>query len=66
MRLLLSCLRKLWSLFVDDRAAAVAVVGWLAVACLVPRQLPVGAWSGPILFAGLLVIITVGMRARGR
>ena len=66
MRLLLGCLRKLWSLFVDDRGAAVAVVGWLAVACLVLRQLPVGPWSGPILFAGLLVIITVGMRARGR
>ena len=66
MTLLLRCLRELWLLFVDDRAAAAAVVGWIAVAGLVLRQLPAGSWSGPILFAGLLVIVTAGMRAGGR
>ena len=66
MKLLLRCLREFWTLFVDDRTAAAAVVGWIAVACLLLRQLPVGPWSGPVLFAGLLVIVTIGMRAGGR
>ncbi len=66
MRLLRRCLRELWTLFVDDGPAAAAVVVWIAVACPVLRQLPAGPWSGPGLFAGLLVIVTIGMRAGRR
>lgn len=66
MRLLRRCLREFWTLFVDDGAIAALLVGWIAVACLVLRQLPVRAWSGPVLFAGLLTIVTVGMRAGRR
>ena len=66
MRLLRRCLRELWKLFVDDGAAAAWIVGWIAVACLTLRHLPAGPWSGPVLFAGLLVIATLGMRAGRR
>ena len=66
MKLLCRCLRELWTLFVDDGAAAASVVAWIAVACLVLRQLPTGPWSGPVLFAGLLVIVVVGMRVGRR
>ncbi len=66
MRLLRRCLHELWTLFVDDGVVAALVVGWIAVACLVLRQLPAGPWSGPVLFAGLLAIFTVGMRAGRR
>ena len=66
MRLLRRCLHELWTLFVDDGAVAGWLVAWIAVACLVLRQLPAGAWSGPVLFAGLLAIVTVGMRAGRR
>ncbi len=66
MRLLRRCLHELWTLFVDDGASAASVVAWIAVACLVLRQLPAGPWSGPVLFAGLVVIVTIGMRASRR
>ncbi len=55
-------MRQLWGLFVDDGAAAAWVLGWIVVACLALRQPPVRSWSGPILFAGLLAIVTLSMR----
>ncbi len=66
MRLLRRCLHELWTLFVDDGAVAAWLVAWIAVACLVLRRLPAGPWSGPVLFAGLLAIVTISMRAGRR
>lgn len=57
MRLLRRSLRELWSLFVDDGTSAALVVGWIVVGCLVLRALPSMVWSGPILFAGLALIV---------
>lgn len=62
MTFLRRCLRELWALFVDE--GAIAVVAWVAVACLVLRQVPVGIWSGPILFAGLSAIFLLTTRMR--
>lgn len=62
MTLLRRCLRELWALFVDE--GAIAVVVWVAVACLALRQAPAGIWSGPILFAGLSAIFLLTTRAR--
>ena len=64
MKLLRRCLRELWTLFVDDGAVAALIVGWIAVACLVLRRMPVGIWSGPILFAGLAAIVAADTRTR--
>ncbi len=60
MKLLRRCLDELWALFVDD--GALAVVGWVAVACLALPLAPAGIWSGPILFAGLSVIFLLTTR----
>ena len=62
MKLLRRCLRELWTLFVDDGVVAGLVVGWIAIACLVLRRMPLGTWSGPILFAGLAAIVAAGAR----
>ena len=59
MRLLRRCMHELWTLFVDDGMAAAFVVGWILLACLVLRRVSTGLWSGPILFAGLTVIVAV-------
>ena len=60
MRLLRRSLRELWSLFVDDGTSAALVVGWIVFASVVLRALPAMAWSGPILFAGLALIVAFG------
>ena len=62
MSLLRRCLHELRGLFVDE--GAVAAVAWIAVACLALHQAAVGAWSGPILFAGLAAIFLLTTRAR--
>lgn len=64
MTLLRRCVSELYGLFVDDGANAALVVGWIAIACLMLRQLPGGSWSGPVLFAGLAVTFTIGMLDR--
>lgn len=60
MTLLRRCLHELWALFVDE--GAVAIVAWIAMACLTLRQVPLGIWSGPILFAGLSAIFLLTTR----
>jgi hypothetical protein len=64
LKLLRRCLRELWTLFVDDGVVAASVVIWITVACLALQRIPVGTWSGPILFAGLAAIVAVSLRSR--
>ena len=60
MKALLSMLRELWSLFVDDGILALALVLWCAIAGLIlPRLPPVGEWSGAIFFVGCLAILLI-------
>lgn len=65
MRVLRRCLHELWSLFVDDGYTACCTVGWIVAACLVLPRVPVGAWSGPILFAGIATIVAISARPKG-
>lgn len=62
VKLLRRCVHELWALFIDD--GALATVGWIVLACLTLRQVPVGVWSGPILFAGLSAIFLLTIRAK--
>jgi hypothetical protein len=58
MSALVTALRELWGLFVDDGSLALALVLWCAaVGLILPRIGVSGEWSGPILFIGCLVIL---------
>lgn len=62
MTFLRRCLHEFWALFIDE--GAIAVVAWVAVACLALRQVTAGIWSGPVLFTGLSAIFLLTTRAR--
>jgi hypothetical protein len=54
----LAVLKELWSLFVDDRSLALALVIWVAICGFGLSRAPVpAAWDAPILFVGCLVIL---------
>ena len=57
--------RQLWHLFVDDGRVVAILLCWVAAACLLLPRLQVGAWSGPILFAGIAAITFASLRPRG-
>ena len=53
-----SVLREVIGLFVDDGSYAAAILVWLLLAIFVlPRLAPGAHWTGPVLFAGLAVIL---------
>jgi len=53
-----SVAREVLGLFVDDGSFALAILVWLALAILIlPRITAVAAWTGPILFTGLALIL---------
>ncbi len=59
--------RKLLGLFVDDGSFALAILAWLLLAGLALPRLGLGAgWQGPVLFAGLAVILVLGAARRAR
>lgn len=61
MRGLKLILTEVYGLFVEDGALAVAVLAWVAVVSLALPRLDVArVWGGPILFAGLAVILIAG------
>ncbi|MFT4063970.1 hypothetical protein [Paraburkholderia sp.] len=67
MQWLRTVLGELWGLFVDDSTFALAIVIWL-IACRVVSplvSLPEAA-RGPILFAGLAVILAESALRRSR
>jgi hypothetical protein len=58
MKWLKSVGREVLGLFVDDGSFAIAIVVWVGLAVLVLPQVARGArWSGPVLFAGLALIL---------
>jgi len=57
-------MRKLIGLFVDDGSFAAAILIWLVVAGLWAKLGTPDATKGPLLFAGLALIL-VGSAARG-
>lgn len=58
MRALVSMLREVFGLFVDDGTLALAALIWIAVCALIlPRTLPSSGWGGAILFLGLAALL---------
>jgi membrane protein implicated in regulation of membrane protease activity len=58
MRWIRSVAREVLGLFVDDGSFALAILVWLAVAIgVLPRIAAGSAWTGPIFFAGLALIL---------
>ena len=64
----MAIVRKGFGLLVDDGPLAAATVAWLLVAWIVlPRLAWRADWDGPILFAGLAVILVENtVRRAGR
>lgn len=60
-RTLGAILTEIYGLFVEDGPLAAAILAWVAFAALALPRLDVArAWGGPILFAGLAVILIAG------
>jgi hypothetical protein len=67
MSALVTALRELWGLFVDDGSLALALVLWCAAAGLILPHVGLSEeWSGPILFVGCLVILVGDIAASVR
>lgn len=56
--------RKLWRLFVDDWQAVAILLAWVAAAYVLLPRLQLGAWSGPLLFAGIAAITLLSLTPR--
>lgn len=58
MRWFKAVLREVCGLFVDDGSFALAILVWLAIVWLVlSRVATLSVWCGPVLFAGLALIL---------
>lgn len=58
MRWIKSIAREIFGLFVDDGSFAGAILIWLGLAMAgVPRAASNARWAGPVLFAGLALIL---------
>jgi hypothetical protein len=55
---------RIWRLFVDDGSIGALLLAWIACACLVLPHLRIGAWSGPMLFAGIAAITLYSLKPR--
>jgi hypothetical protein len=60
-------MREIAGLFVDDGRFAVTILAWVGLCALVLPRLPItGAWDGPVLFAGLALILLESAVRRAR
>lgn len=67
MRWLKTIVRELFGLFVDDGSFALAIIVWLGAAWLILPRLATGtAWTGVVLFAGLVLILAESALRRVR
>ena len=59
MKALTIALEEIFGLFVEDGSLAIGILVWIGIAAAIFSRLPVGtAWRAPILFVGLLLILT--------
>ncbi len=68
MNWLISAIKELFSLFVDDVYFALALAVWIGIGTLVLPYMGVGpVWNGPLLFLGFAAILVVSVwnAARG-
>lgn len=60
-------MREVLGLFIDDGSYAAAIVVWLAIVWFVlPRLAIPESWQGPVLFAGLALILLDSVARRAR
>ena len=65
MQALISIVRELIALFVDDGSLAVVVVVWIVICGVaLPKLLPAAPWHGPIMFLGLALILLESVTRR--
>lgn len=58
MNVIVTALKEVYGLFVEDGSYAVGILVWVLVAALVLPHVPaLGLWRAPLLFAGLLVML---------
>jgi hypothetical protein len=62
MRALVTILKEIWGLFVDDAGLALALLGWCAVARPVLASLPATeGLDGPLLAGGCISVLIVSV-----
>ena len=67
MSWIMTILREIFGLFVDDGSFALLILAWLAIMLLVQPRLGLPSiWEGAILFAGpaLILVESVARRAK--
>ena len=58
MNVIVTALKEVYGLFVEDGSYAAGILAWVVVAAFALPHMPVlGQWRGPLLFAGLLLLL---------
>jgi hypothetical protein len=57
MSAVVTALKEVYGLFVEDGRYAVAIVAWLLLAALVLPRFVAASWRAPLLLCGLIVIL---------
>ncbi len=57
MNVLITTVKEIFGLFVEDGSYALAIVVWLLLAAWAVPHLVGPSWRAPLLFAGLLLIL---------
>jgi len=57
MNVIVTALKEVFGLFVEDGIYAVAIIVWLLIAAFALPHVGAVAWRAPLLFVGLIVIL---------
>ncbi len=67
MKLIVTIIKELWGLFIDDGSLALALVLWCLFAGLaLPAIMPQGSWNAPLFFIGCVLILLVNVTMASR
>lgn len=67
MNVILTAIKEIYGLFVEDGSYAASIVVWVLVTALVFPHLPtLGLWRAPLLFVGLLFLLVENVRRTAR
>lgn len=66
MKWMVTVLRELYGLFVDDGSLATALLLWIVAAATGLVFLHADHWGGPVFFAGLVVILAENLLRASR
>jgi hypothetical protein len=63
MKALVTALKEIYGLFVEDGSLAVAILVWAMIAVLLFPRIPgSGEWRGPLFFIGLALLLVENVR----